>query len=339
MKTVDNSFKPPIEKCLGYWYEGMQNRAELTALCRVGSNPPLQCMFDQPMSCKGRMLIELTRSSSTFITDIERRLLWYAAFGQELVCKGNESRIVKAGFLQWLLTNPEAVKLISTNGIRAKGIIIKGNLNLENVTINFPVVLEESYFQDSINLTDTKTFFLSLKDSICNSTIEARRIMVKGNFLLYNFRAKKGIDIRGANISGDLDCRKGRFINKGDKAFWAGHIQVDGNLFLTDSYVKGEVNLSGAKIGGNLDCINGKFTNSEIDNPSSPNEIHALDTSLAEVGGEVCFNSFEVTGHVLALEMKIGGDFDCTGGSIKHEEGNCHAISIDRSSIGGSVGC
>ena len=31
MKTVDNSFKPPIEKCLGYWYEGMkeQNRAEL----------------------------------------------------------------------------------------------------------------------------------------------------------------------------------------------------------------------------------------------------------------------------------------------------------------------
>ncbi len=93
----------------------------------------------------------------------------------------------------------------------------------------------------------------------------------------------------------------------------------------------------GAKIGGNLDCSRGKFINSKADNSSTKNEIHALDTSLAEVRGKVCFKSFRVIGHVLALEMKVSGDFDCTGSIIVHKKGNCHAVSIDRSSIGGSV--
>ncbi len=216
----DNSLQPSIEKCLGYWYGGMRNLAELRDLCQVGLKPPLQCMFDRLEFCKGRMLIELTRSLSAFITDIERELLWHAAFGQELVCdksEKSEDRTIKAVFLQWLLTNPKAVHLISTNGIRASGIIIEGNLNLENVTINFPVVLEDSDFQNSINLTDTKTSFLSLKDSTCSFTIKARRITVKGSFCLDCFEAKQGVDFRGANISGDFDCKKGHF-NKEKKA-------------------------------------------------------------------------------------------------------------------------
>ena len=117
----------------------------------------------------------------------------------------------------------------------------------------------------------------------------------------------------------------------------AKHIQVGGNLFLIDSYVNGEANLSGAKIGGNLDCSQGLFINSPTDNSKTQDKSYALDTSLAVVDGEVCFNSFKVNGHVLALEMKVGGDFDCTGGRIEHTTGNCHAISIDRSSIGGDV--
>jgi|GEM_PF-4356097 len=383
IEAGDNAFKPPIKKCLGYWYgygygygempDQAELKEELTKLCQVGLEPPLPCMFDRLEFCKGKMLIELTRNSST-ITPTERELLWRAAFGQELVreeSEKSENRTVKAIFLQWLLTNPNAVKLISTNGIRANGIIIEGNLNLENVTINFPVVLEKSQFLErqpakvdsdakegagrnddqcllgDINLVDAKTSFLSFKGSTCRF-IKARRITVKSSFCLDPFEAKpfeaKKIDICGANISGDLDCTKGRFINKGDKAFLAEHIQVGGSLFLTDSYVEGEVDLLGAKIGGNLNCSGGKFKNWETDNTSTQNEVHALDTSLAEVSGKVCFSvseeskkPFRAIGHVLALEMKVGGDFDCTGGRIEHKTGNCHAISIDRSNIGGSV--
>ncbi len=327
MTAVDNSLvdnsMPPIEKCLRYWhkgYGGMHNRAaelklELEGICQISKKPPLQCMFDQLESCKGQRLRKLTSNSSTFITDTERKLLWCAAFGQKLVRKENESRIVKAGFLQWLLTNPEAVKFISTDGIYAEEIIIEGDLHLENVTINFPIVLEKSYFLGSINLTGIKTSFLSLKGSTCS----------------------QGINICGANISGDFNCSEGNFINKGKRAFWAKHIQVSGDLFLIDSYVNGEANLSGAKIEGNIDCSRGVFINPAPAKSSSQNEIYALDIRLAKVDGKVCFNSFRVAGHVYALEMKIDGDLDCTGGSIVNETGNYHAISIDRSSIGGDV--
>jgi len=346
---VDNSFKPPIEKCLGYWYPNWHgethDQAELELAlteCRFGSKPPLQCMFDQPEPCKGKMLIELTSSSSTFITDIERELLWCAAFGQKLVCKESEKsekRTVKAIFLQWLLTNPEAVKLISTNGIYAEKIIIEGDLNLDSITIPFPLVLKGCFFNGDIKLTDAETRFISLEGSSCNSIV-ARGIRVKGDFRLDSrlgekpFEAKHGIDFSGANISDDFDCSRGRFTNARDKAFWAKHIHVGGSLSLIGSYVNGEANLSGAKIGGNLDCSRGVFINWTTE---TQNEVYALDTSLAEVDGKACFNSFKVIGHVFALEMKIGGDFDCTGGGIDHKTGTCHAISIDRSNIGGSV--
>jgi hypothetical protein len=347
---VDNPSPPPIETCLEYWYGRRQNaQAELASLCGVGSQPPLQCMFDRPKFCKGRMLEELTHNSPTPITDIERRLLWYAAFGRELVCKKGENSSVKASFIQWLITNPSAVSLISTNGICVEGITIEDDLNLANVTVNFPVVLEKSYFRGSINLIDAKMRFLSLEGSTC-CDIEASRIKVNGSLRLNNgFQARGQININEANISGDLDCSGGHFKKPDDKpddkALTLDLAEIRGGVFLNDGFEAcGGVSLKGVRITGDLDCCGGHFENYlSAKNSSGQNDAYALDISLAEVKGKICLSvskdlqPFRAEGHVLAIGMRVNGDFDCTEGRIENSTGTCHAVSIDRSIIGGSV--
>ena len=296
---------------------------------------------------KAEEFIKLTRSSLHYITNAEEKLLRYAVEDYAIKDKilkfdKNENAIIQSHLIRWILTNPEAISFIDPYGLRIEGAEIKGNLNLDSVTIPFPLVLKRCSFGDII-LIDAETRFLSLEGSSCNSIV-ARGIRVKGSFRLDSclgekpFEVKQGVDFCGANISDDFDCSRGHFLpNRFHNAFWAKHIKVGGNLSLISSYINGETNLSGAKIGGNLDCNHGIFINPAPDKSSSQVEVYALDTSLAEVGGKTCFNSFKVIGHIFALEMKIGGDFDCSGGSIEHKTGNCHTISIDRSCIGGSA--
>jgi hypothetical protein len=334
MSAVNNFSQPSVEECFKYWCGEIHNlQAEHTKLCKSGSQPPLQCRVDKPELCKCRILKNLIDNSSEHITYTEKKLLWYAAFGKKLICKEDEHHPVNASFLQWLLTSHDAVNLIGTNGLCAERLTINGDLNLENISINFPVALEKSYFSGSISLVNAKTNFLSLKDSTCDGSVDASRVNITGDLQLECIEAKNGIIICGAQISGDFNCKKGRFTKIGEQAFLSKHIKIDGNLLLSHSRAVGEVNLSGAKIEGNLDCSNGNFINLKTDK----SEVYALNISSVKVDGSVHLSSSKVVGHVIATEMKIGGDFDCTGGDIRHKTGNCHAISIDRSRIGGDV--
>ncbi len=291
--------------------------------------------------------IKLARTSLHYITNAEEKLLRYAVKhysikDEILKFDKNENAIIQAHLIRWIITDPEARNFIDPYGLRIEGAKIEGNLNLDSVAIPFPLVLRRCFFNGDIILTDADTCFLSLEGSSCNF-ITARGIRVKGSVRLDSnqgenpFEAKRGVDFCGANINNDFECSRGRFINKRHNAFWAKHIKVGGNLSLIGSYINGEANLSGAKIGGNLDCSHGAFINPAPYKPSTQNEIHALDISLAKVNGKACFNSFKVIGHIFGLEMEIGGDFDCTNGRIKHKTGNCHTISIDRSDVGGNV--
>ncbi len=81
-------------------------------------------------------------------------------------------------------------------------------------------------------------------------------INVKGNVFLRNgFKAEGEVRFPSANIGGDLDCIKGKFVNPNKIAFGADGINVKGAVFLRDSFkAKGEVRFIGATIGGDFDC-------------------------------------------------------------------------------------
>jgi hypothetical protein len=493
MNAPTTFFTPLIEKCK----YGPETRHDIQDnppdLCQLSSRPPLQCMCERPDWCKGRMLAELTHNLPNDLALIEDKMLWYAAFGEEL---DGKSGTVEASFLQWLLTNPRAVGLISVNGIHVKNIKIQHDLNLDSATIGFPIHIKDSEFSHNIILRDAKTRFITFEKSTCNS-IKAERIHVEGSFILDGFTAKEKVDLGGAQISGDLNCSGGRFLDtkealtldraeiggrvrldeddlhecfkaqgevslreikingslvcsggrfinrydlrlevasdshheeeiirrfksefelkpmervvlivrapndsqkwtvagfrgaeefctiviegadhalskelikdtfnrsliaeraisclniapppKNAKALTVNRAQIHGGVFLDDKFeAQSEVSLKGAKITGNLDCCGGSFQNLADDNPTEQNEIYTLNTNLAEINGDVRFAvsskdkdvCFESKGHILAIGMRVKGDFDCAKARIENKVGTYHAISFDRSIIEGSI--
>jgi hypothetical protein len=90
--------------------------------------------------------------------------------------------------------------------------------------------------------------------------IEATRLQVGGTVSMCIdkdtkeiFRATGMVSLYGANIGGDLDCKRGEFVNPKGTALCADLLEVDQHVFLSENFhAEGEVCFKNAKINGYL---------------------------------------------------------------------------------------
>jgi len=71
-------------------------------------------------------------------------------------------------------------------------------------------------------------------------------------FLCYGFKANGEVNLRGADIEGQLSCKGGKFIEPNGKALICDSVKVEESILLSDGFkAEGEVYLTGATIGDN----------------------------------------------------------------------------------------
>lgn len=120
------------------------------------------------------------------------------------------------------------------------------------------------------------------------------------------------VSLRGARISGKLDCSDAVFRHPGQVAVEAvGLVVAQEARFSKGCKVKGVLNLTGAKIDGWLDFTGGDFSNVGR---------KAIDLARATIAQNVHFRSgVMVKGKVLLTNAKIGGSLWCEGGQFENE--------------------
>ena len=193
-------------------------------------------------------------------------------------------------------------------------------MDLAWAKVPFPILASNCVFNDPIDLTHSRLFFLSLSGSSTKVVAADSAAFENGVFLSNGFKAKGSVILKNATIRGDLDCTGGEFVgNDKTPALNADGANIDGAVFLRNDFkAKGAVIFRGAKIKGTLNCVAGDF----VGNGQTP----ALNVNGAYIQNGILFRKsfetgkgFRVEGGVDLTAAKIGIRMECDGGDFVGE--------------------
>jgi len=294
------------------------------------------------MNTPGEKLIELIAPRFPKLTDDENKLLHAVASGEVAQC-GDQAAAqndpqssdtwgqpgtVDAKVIRWLCVDPEAVRHIDPKGIRLDAAKVSGQLDLNCVTVPFPLVLRGCTIRAGVNLQRAETRFLSFEGSY-TGPITGAGLVVRGDIHLRNgFQANGEVGLYGAKISGDIACDGGIFLNAGGRALNVGGASVGGQVSLRKGFqAEGEVTFYRAEIGSDLACDGGIFLNAGE---------RALNAGGVSVRGQVSLRgSFRAEGEVGLYGAKIGGNLVCDGGIFVNA--GRRALNAGGVTVGGQV--
>jgi len=311
-------------------------------------------------STASEKLLALTEQRFHDLSPAERKLVEAAADGTDADCalQSDEDRVICAELLAWLCIDPDVSKLVTSRGISISGATIRGSIVLERANISFPLQIEYSVFEDSVNLLDAHLVYLSMRGSkVQGLSLDGAQID-RSVYLDRGFKSTGVVDLVATKIGGDLSCTGGSF-NDQDGSFgattpWgnfgggiaaltddislnANRAEIKGSIFMQKPFTaQGEVNLVDATIGSNLDCSGGKFLGSGGKFVGSGDSA-ALDAGSAEIRGSVSIDDgFTAQGEVNLVGATIGSCLICTGGTFAGAVDQ-PALSANSADIKGAV--
>lgn len=149
-----------------------------------------------------------------------------------------QSRTVRPKFLEWLLRDREARKLIHDKGIRIRGIRVTEELDLACIRLPFPVGIFHARFEGRLNLYNANVQEIDL-DSSFIAGMYADLMATEGSLFLRNTISIGEMRMVGADIGGNLVCSAAKFINESGESFWGDGITTKGDVFLQGIESKG----------------------------------------------------------------------------------------------------
>jgi hypothetical protein len=247
--------------------------------------------------------------------------------------KWGREREVRSGLIRAICVHKTAYKLIDPSGAFLDGAKITGLLNLNSVSIPFPLVFQNCYFDQAPQFMEASIPELNLERSFAPA-LNADLLVVKGYLMLRDFTCHGEAQLRLSHISGNLDCSGGTFSNP-DKLDSKGKPDPDTGTALTadgaiiDGFVllrnnddrpfrsEGEVRFLGAQIRGDLDLTGSRLDH--LANPMFQGRGVALNAERTNVRGTVFLGQgFESKGEVRFQDAQIGGNFGCAGGHFEN---------------------
>ncbi len=228
-----------------------------------------------------------------------------------------ENKEISAVVIEKLLIISELKSKITHKGLGIKNAIINNKLDLSYLKVNFPILFESTTFNEGIDLS--------------LSQIESLLITSK-------CKVKKGIQLTGAKIDGQLNFKGSTFENSEGDAINAQNAIVYGHAFLcnlnqTNFISKGIVDLNQISIRGDLICSGASFGNTKEDKDNNP---VALIFDRAKITGSVNMdNGFEAKGEVSFIGAQIAGSLYCEGGNFYNPYGR--AINAKMIKVEGDV--
>ncbi|HEX4412688.1 MAG TPA: hypothetical protein VH107_03605 [Lacipirellulaceae bacterium] len=305
-------------------------------LARVFSNePPLLRL------ARDKFNNELTETDAKFFLAIannewgDLRVPSDAKFDPQDPTSWKSAPTVKADRLNWICTDPAAMKLVPSRGVSLRGVTVSGRFDLYRTAVPFSLAFYDCLFTEGINISHAKLQELDIRNC-CSAAIQARAVQVNENVYLRTCCVFGGVDFIDANIGGDFDFSGGLafFGMKADDLQKQGialtmyDAKVVGDIRLGEKFrAFGQVRITEATIGRSLMCAGALLKG---------NGQTALDARRTQVGGNIVFDSgFVADGGVDLQRAKMGGDLDCSGGRFL--AANSQALNADLIDVGGQV--
>ena len=220
---------------------------------------------------------------------------------QKPIQYGDAANVVRSEVIRFFAFRGDKRRFVRGAIIALQGAWIDGeSLNLMHVHIPYALRFYNCYFASAVNMRNAKCEALCMNGSYLARELMGNGLKTKSDVLLNgDFVAKKGVQLRGANIGGNFFCTDGRFLKSKKFALDLTGITTKGGVYLNQNFfAKGGVRLLAANIGKDFSCTGGKFHKSEK---------YALDAAGLKTKGSVFLHEgFYAKGEVRLLGASIG---------------------------------
>lgn len=222
-----------------------------------------------------------------------------------------QSSTIRAELIMAMIQYPRLREVLSQRGVWIDCANIVGDIDLQFAHINFPLIIEQSWFHQSVTLAHLNTSaFINFQGSRFDESLSFNSVQTNGPIFLRNGARFVDIDFRGANIAAVIDFRDSRI----GGALNAAELQVNGDLFfrdarfqsidLTDARIEGSAIMDGISIENDLIMSGVRITgNLSLQNHTSSSSVYLLS---ARIDGNIELNDSIVTGQFYAAELHGG---------------------------------
>lgn len=164
-------------------------------------------------------------------------------------------KYVRATFLRHLIRLGLGEGWVQEAGVKLRGAVILGDLDLSDLKIGFPLVFIECRFkrEEGSDYSDLNLMDVEL-DGVLNLTgtalrnLVANRVLVKGSVFLGNgFLSKGNVNFVGAKIEGQLTCNKSE-LNGNVFAMSAQGASVARGVYLDNCIARGQFSSIGPRL-------------------------------------------------------------------------------------------
>ncbi|QUY42132.1 hypothetical protein [Acaryochloris marina] len=229
------------------------------------------------MCDKAEQLIRLAENNFTLMP-AEVHLLEAVVKGEAArFCTDNEIQkdsvhaskcAIRASLIIWLCTDSIGSDFLTYMGINIIGAKIQDSLNLNFLTLEFPIILRNCIFLETIRLERAKIKFLDLSGCYLafsqthddfgreiSTSLEASGIEITSDCLLCNgFTSTGRVALDGARIGGNLVFNNGEFYGRQGYALTINNGEIQGNIIGESLKVNGGLSIFGTSVNGSIEC-------------------------------------------------------------------------------------
>jgi hypothetical protein len=274
---------------------------------------------------------------------LEEKMRTKAAGGELLDCSEGEGpfelaemrawgreRVVRAAVLRYLLIGNKWQ--VDAKGVRLRGLRISGDLDLEGVTLHWPLSLDNCYLDSGKPIcldhatAQRLTLTGCLLPGLSGVMLRAREVSLSDSTL------SGALVMRDADITGELDCRGATLTGQdsGGDSLNARGIKVRSSLLLNRLTTAGAVRLASADITGQLNCTGATLTGQD----SYGIALHA---ERIKVAGSVYLRNGFTAAAVRLRGAEITGQLSCSDAKLAGQDRSGTALSAESMTIGDHV--
>ncbi|MGF7181448.1 hypothetical protein [Tunturiibacter psychrotolerans] len=224
---------------------------------------------------------------------------------------------VRANFLSWLATAPEARPYIHARGLRVYSSTITGDLDLGE-HLQLPALdFRRCTMTGTLRLEGSETRAVNIADCLLSKGIDADGVVVHGPVLLYRTQFDAEIRFINATIESNLECH-GAKLNAENDALSLDNATIEGDVYLAEGFeCHGEVRMLGTTIHKSVTCTGAKFLGQK----------DALALDKASIGGNLLLNGkLQSIGKIRLPNCHIRGDLIFIGAEVG--EVLCHNMDL-----------
>jgi len=219
---------------------------------------------------------------------------------------------IRAEVISALLLGAVRAEPGSAAGVRLRGAVVTGRLDLLGGTVAWPLVFEDCRFSDELSLVDSSARTVCVLR--CQlPAFDGTRLRLDGILDLTGSTIAGCVRLGHAKVTGELRMREVRLGAEGvTEAIAATGLSVDGDVDCTRMQAHGRVSFNTVAVGGAFDLSDARI--------SRPGQ-RALTLNYATIGGRLECYRLAVAGETRAHNCRVAGQLSLAGARLDSTTG------------------